>query len=425
MTQAVYDGWKSDMLVGKVSLMAAPSNADVTRLSAQTRADRVQAGQIDPDGAELHDGNVAGRGDWIVTRHNDRRMTTCGGRDWVKNCHSWHVEHHHDDGSLTVRAMAHGGRVRLPAHYVAEHVELLYATTAHRAQGSTVDTAQPLITAGMTRESLYVLASRARERTTLYVATHDRPFDEDDHTDQVRTSPHACAAREILLNILATEATDLSATETITVAQEEAGSLATLVPRYEHAARQQAGHRYADVAVRVFGHQGGADLQADPAWPQVVRRLQEAEVGGWGPVRLLAAVAASRELPPRAWRKSWPGGSTDTWPTTRPRRGTTSHTNLPRPRGNAWLTSRGRPWDRKGPTSRRLRSPGQPSSPHSAEPRRPTSMQPNCYRTSFTRARSVPSAASVKPSPSGSTATSPPTPSPRARPPQREARCPG
>ncbi len=296
MTQAAYDGWKSDMLAGKVSLMAAPSNADVARLSAQARADRVAVGQVDPDGAALHDGNVAGRGDWIVTRHNDRRMSTCGGRDWIKNGDSWHVERHHGDGSLTVRSMAHGGRVRLPARYVAEHVELLYATTAHRAQGSTVDTAHPLITAGMTRESLYVLASRARERTTFYVATHDLPFDEDDLVDRARTSPHAYAVREILLNILATEATVLSATETIASAQEEAGSLATLVPRYEHAARQQAEHRYAGAATLALGDQAGADLQADPAWPQVVRRLHDAEASGWDPVRLLATVAASREL---------------------------------------------------------------------------------------------------------------------------------
>jgi hypothetical protein len=140
-----------------------------------------------------------------------------------------------------------------PAHYVAEHVELLYARTAHRAQGSTVDTAHPLITAGMTRESLYVLASRARERTTFYVATHDLPFEEDDRVDRTRTSPHAYAAREILLNILATEATTQSATETITAAQEEAGSLATLVPRYQHAARQQSEQSYAIAATRVLG----------------------------------------------------------------------------------------------------------------------------------------------------------------------------
>ena len=129
--------------------------------------------------------------------------------------------------------------VTLPADYVCDQVQPLYATTAHRAQGTTVDTAHPLITAGISREALYVLATRARERTVFYVATHDLPYDEDARVDQARHDPRQYAAREILLNALATEGAPLSATETITTAQEEAGSLSTLVPRYLHAARSR------------------------------------------------------------------------------------------------------------------------------------------------------------------------------------------
>jgi conjugative relaxase-like TrwC/TraI family protein len=296
MAQAAYDGWKADMLAGKITLMAAATTASVASLSAQARADRVTAGQVEQHGVLLHDGNLAGAGDWIVTRENDRRMSVHGGRDWVKNGDAWHVQRRHPDDSLTVRHIAHGGRVRLPAHYVHDHVELLYATTTHRAQGSTVDTAHPLITAGMTRENLYVLASRARDKTTLYVATHDLPFDDDDRTDRARTDPYACAAREVLLNIISTEGAALSATETITTAQEEAGSLATLVPRYLHAAHQHAEHRYARAAVEALGDQAGSALTTDPAWGAVVRRLYDAENDGWDPLRLLAVTAAQREL---------------------------------------------------------------------------------------------------------------------------------
>lgn len=39
-----------------------------------------------------------------------------------------------------IRVDAHDGReILLPAGYAAEHVEHRYATTAHRAQGATVD----------------------------------------------------------------------------------------------------------------------------------------------------------------------------------------------------------------------------------------------------------------------------------------------
>jgi len=296
MSAAAYAGWKADMLAGKMTLMAAFTSADVAGLAARARADRVAAGQVEAAGVRLHDGNLAGYRDWIITRHNDRRLSVLGGTNWVKNGDAWHVERRHPDGALTVRHARHGGRVTLPRSYVASHVELLYATTAHRAQGDTVDTAHPLITAGMTREALYVLASRARERTTFYVATHDQPFDDDPRVDRVRIDPRAYAGREVLLNIIATEGAVLSATETITVAQQEAGSLATLVPQYLHVAHQDAGQRYEEAAVSALGPDESAALVTDPAWGAVTRRLYDAEIAGWDPARLLSLVARQREL---------------------------------------------------------------------------------------------------------------------------------
>lgn len=296
MAHAAYAGWKLDMLAGKTTLMAAGDGADVSELAAQARADRVAAGQVEAEGVVLRDGNLAGAGDWIVTRLNDRRLSVHGGRDWVKNGDAWQVRRRHGDGSLTVVHTGHGGRVRLPAAYVRAQVQLLYAATAHRVQGVTVDTAHPLVTPGMTREVLYVLASRARERTTFYVATFDLPFDEDMRVDRVRTDPRSYAAREVLLNIVATEGAALSATETITTAQEQAGSLATLVPRYLHAAHQYADSRYRDAATAVFGADSGFSLVADPAWGAVVRRLYDAENDGWDPARLLDTARRMREL---------------------------------------------------------------------------------------------------------------------------------
>jgi hypothetical protein len=148
----------------------------------------------------------------------------------------------------------------------------------------------------MSREALYVLASRARDRTTLYVATHDQPFDDDPRIDRARIDPRAYAAREVLLTIIATEGAVLPATETITLAQEEAGSLATLVPRYLHVAHADAAGRYADAAVTALGPGSGGDLVSDPAWGAVTRRLYDAEGAGWDPARLLSLVAGQREL---------------------------------------------------------------------------------------------------------------------------------
>jgi hypothetical protein len=296
MAAAAYNGWKNDMLAGKITLMAAFDSTDVTELAAQARADRVSAGQVEADGVPLLDGNLAGAGDWIVTRLNNRRLGLFGGRDWVKNGDAWHVEKRHADGSLAVRHLAHGGRATLPASYVRDQVQLLYATTAHRAQGTTVGTAHPLITAGMTREALYVLATRARESTVLYVATHDLPFDEEARVNQARSDPRQYTGREVLLNVLATEGAPLSATETIRAALEEAGSLAVLVPHYLHAAHADTNTRYQAAAIVALGEDDGHEVAADPAWGAVVRRLFDAEDDGWEPARLLATVAAQREL---------------------------------------------------------------------------------------------------------------------------------
>ena len=90
----------------------------------------------------------------------------------------------------------------LPADYVAEHVELAYASTAHRAQGRTVDTAHAMVSPTTTREVLYVSATRGREHNRLYVDTHYDPdpqtsHDGDDRAGdgQGRCWPECCATR--------------------------------------------------------------------------------------------------------------------------------------------------------------------------------------------------------------------------------------
>jgi hypothetical protein len=52
-----------------------------------------------------------------------------------------------------VRRESGSQTVRLPADYVARHVDLGYALTGFRAQGITVDTAHAIVTPGMTRDA--------------------------------------------------------------------------------------------------------------------------------------------------------------------------------------------------------------------------------------------------------------------------------
>ena len=166
MLEDSYEAWATDTRQGKTSLLIASASRDVSALNARARLERIDAGDVSADGVELHDGNRAGVGDRIVTRVNDRSLITRGGRDFVKNGDIWTVEERHRGGDLTVRHDRHGGRVRLPSEYVAESVELGYATTTARAQGMTVDTAHVLVDTNTNRESLYVACHPRPPRST-------------------------------------------------------------------------------------------------------------------------------------------------------------------------------------------------------------------------------------------------------------------
>ncbi|MER8184244.1 AAA family ATPase [Kitasatospora sp. NPDC094015] len=297
MVEAAYEGWKADMLVGRTTLISTRTGADVTALSARAREDRVAAGQVEADGVLLRDGNRAGRGDWIVTRENNRKITTNRGCDFVKNGDAWEILKRHQDGSLKVRHLGHRGRLTLPAEYVAADVQLLYASTVHRSQGGTVDTAHPLVTDDTTREELYVQLTRARHTTTLYTATHDLlPFDTDEQLDKPKNDPDSFAAREVLERVLGREGAQLSATETIRGAQEDAVSLATLAPRHQHAVETLTAPYYHQLIHRLFGPALAEQITSDDAMTAVTRALRDAEASGWQPERLLAAATWRGDL---------------------------------------------------------------------------------------------------------------------------------
>lgn len=163
MREAAYDAWERDTRAGLSSLLIAQSGNDVTTLNVRARTARINAGLVAEAGVELRDGTSAGVGDPVVTRRNQRQLTSRDGVTFVKNGDTWTVERVHRNGDLTVRAEQHTkGGVRLPRNYVETDVELGFATTAARVQGRTVDTTHVLVDDAMTREALYVAASRGR-----------------------------------------------------------------------------------------------------------------------------------------------------------------------------------------------------------------------------------------------------------------------
>ncbi|WP_345803398.1 MobF family relaxase [Microbacterium sp. AZCO] len=231
MIDAAYLAWRTDVRAGSASILVADSNEAVTALNVRARAERILDGDITgTTEVALHAGTAAAAGDIVFTRRNDRTLRT--GRSWVRNGDRWTVIKVFEEGRMLVRRADRRSRatVTLPAFYVAEHVDLGYAITAHRAQGITTDTAHVLVQTGMTRESLYVAMTRGRQANTAYVAV-DRP--EVSHDAPHPGEPRDATGASVLRGVLQHAGAELSAHETMTAEQDRWASIAQLAAEYE------------------------------------------------------------------------------------------------------------------------------------------------------------------------------------------------
>lgn len=211
MLDAAYEAWRSDQQSGRASILVTESAPAVRALNERARAERVVLdGAGDGREIRLADGSRASVGDLVITRRNDRRLRTMRS-GWVKNGDRWRITDIRKDGSVVVRSLdrRRWGSAVLPSEYVAEHVDLGYAITAHRAQGITVDTAHVVVTSSTTRENLYVSMTRGRDANIAYVAL-DQP-DESHSTPE----PEDVSARTVLYGVLQHSGANRSAHQTI------------------------------------------------------------------------------------------------------------------------------------------------------------------------------------------------------------------
>jgi conjugative relaxase-like TrwC/TraI family protein len=274
MLDALYAAWKADSDLGLHSLMLASDTATVNELNARARAQRVASGEVIEEGVNVAGAMTAGANDLVVTRENNRRLSTDTG--WVKNGDVWTVSATHADGSMTVTRVSGHGTVVLPASYVAEHVELAYASTAHRAQGRTVDIAHAFASPTTTREVLYVALTRGSESNHLYVDTHYDP-DPDTGHDELTEIP---TALEVLAGVLHHEGADVSATDMIRQSQTE--SIAALVAEYDTIVSMAEGPHWDEV----LSQSGLSDTElsqakASPAYAALLAQLRDAESRGF------------------------------------------------------------------------------------------------------------------------------------------------
>ncbi len=287
MVEEAFRAWRRAASGGANALLVAADNATVTALNARAQADLIAVGSVSGiGGVALHDESTAHVGDRIVTRRNDRRLTTAAS-SWVRNGDLWRVAEVHADGSVTAHRLGRSEATRLPAGYVRDHVELGYATTVHRAQGMTADMAFALVRPGMSREALYVALTRGRTANYGYIATDLPDANHHDPSAPERTG------RQVLEAVLRHTAAEPSATETMRTRYDQATSLATLVPIYQTLAH--AGER--NLWTRRLRLAGMAPDMLDqivnsPAYGALVAVLTVGEHNRHDMTRVLAKIAA-------------------------------------------------------------------------------------------------------------------------------------
>lgn len=304
MVEQVFTAWRDDTTAGKQSIMIASTNETVGKLNDLAQAHAMERGHVHPEhgSVRLHNEARAHVGDVIVTRQNARRLTVNGGQDFVKNGDLWRVTQVHEGGAMTVLHLEHGGKVTLPGSYVAASVELGYASTIHRAQGATVDTAHALVDSSTDRAGAYVALTRGRESNTLYVGLGD---------GQKRD--------EVLEQIASAYERDLTVHESVDAVRAEHHNVADLIAQHEDiselavqkvmAAAVHEGmgrvseHPVRDGASGMVTHHVPADAAADAAevlasdaWGALAHELGEAAREGFDPADLIERAYGRRAL---------------------------------------------------------------------------------------------------------------------------------
>jgi putative toprim domain protein len=304
MIEDVFRKYSADVTAGKQSIMIASTNEAVTKLNDLAQAHAIEHGQVSTGAGAvaLHNSSRAHLGDTIVTRKNARRLVVNSGQDFVKNGDLWRVTDLHDDGRITAQHIQHGGKVTLPAHYVEQSVELGYASTIHRAQGSTVDTAHALVDASTDRAGAYVALTRGRENNQLYVALANGEK-RDDVLDRISSAYER----------------DLTVHETVDQLRAEHRNLATLIAQHEDISELavqkvmqpyllEGMSRVKEHPVRdkdsgqIIDHtpaDGAADAKAvlaSPAWPALAHDMGEAYRNGVDPAALVERAYSYRPL---------------------------------------------------------------------------------------------------------------------------------
>ena len=319
MSDTAYQRWLADHLTGKASVLLVTTNAQATELARRARDELAALGLVASDDlVELRDGNVAGVGDLIVARENDR---TEAGRPkrWLANRDVLRIDGWDEIGEARVaivrrmagrdwltREVRWSAAFELHEDYIERHADLAYAGNVHVAEGRTVETAHLVVDETAGRESLYVGMTRGRERNTAYVVTEPAraadlspelrpsPAIEDPGTDQdAPPPPHRLT---VLAGVLERQQAERTATETMRHELERATSLATLAPIWTDVTRTHATRQYETTLRSLLEAGEWQRYEQDPERGTLTRLLRAADLAGHDVENLLRRAVEDRDF---------------------------------------------------------------------------------------------------------------------------------
>ncbi|GAA4759328.1 MobF family relaxase [Citricoccus nitrophenolicus] len=271
---SAYSAWLADKRAGLSTILIASDNATVAELNTRAQADLVSSGDVDVEQTVTLRGEAAaGAGDLVLARRNDRSLRDETGA-FIANGTRLTLTGINPDGSAVARNENTGGAVTLDPDYLASSTELGYATTAHRSQGVTVDSAHAVAKAGLSRELFYVAMTRGRQANHAYV---DFGVDHEAHSPDewglLTETPPAERPVTVLEGVLKRESAEHTAHEVRDQQRAWANDLGRMVHELDYlhwAARSARTHEWVQ---STYGDdpETVARLSEAATWPQLVK----------------------------------------------------------------------------------------------------------------------------------------------------------
>jgi len=291
-----YTAWRADLAAGRDSLLLAPTNDTVDALNARARLERLTIeNRTAITEVVLADQLRASAGDMVRARRNARWLPL-GRTDFVRNGYRFTITEVLNGGALRVRHVATGGRLVLPADYVAAHVTLGYAATIDNAQGLTAQYSCHVVGGDhLTRQRLYVALTRGRTENHIYLSTAET----DAHRIITPKATHPDTAVDVLTRALARDDAQVSALSAQRDAHDPFTRLRAAADMYHDAlgtaAEHQLGrHRLAGIATAAELFAPG--VTAAEGWAVLRKHLAVLAAAGDDPATVLAATVSQAPL---------------------------------------------------------------------------------------------------------------------------------